>query len=151
MSSCISYYPDFQKQAMRRISTFVNFRLEITLGPLDLPEIKELISCVLNSDGSAIDEQLCTDVYQRNGGLPVYTIELLETAKRKNTIFHSDDGKIRLVRDEQVSEVSTPSLCLPCFNACCLIFSTSFLFHLLIGRKKKQRTSRVAVTSVRCT
>ena len=32
------------KQAMRRMSTFVNFRLEITLGPMDLPEIKKLIT-----------------------------------------------------------------------------------------------------------
>ena len=94
------------KQAMRRISTAVNFRLEITLGPLDLPEIKELTSSVLGCSEDAIDEELCTDLYQRTGGLPVYVVELLEAVKRNKTASENEQGKLRLAADDQLMDVS---------------------------------------------
>jgi hypothetical protein len=90
------------KQAMRRMSTAVNFRLEITLGPLDLPEIKELISSVLGYSESSIDEELCTDMYQRTGGLPFYVTELLESIKRNKTVSQDEEGKLRITYDEQL-------------------------------------------------
>ena len=101
------------KQAMRRMSTFVNFRLEITLGPMDLPEIKKLITNSFSYSQDAIDEYLCTDVYQRTGGIPVFVIELLETVKRNKMISENEDGKVRLTNDEQLVDVrSLPLSCI---------------------------------------
>lgn len=100
------------KQALRRMSTAVNCRLEITLGPLDLPEIKELMCSVLKCAESAIDESLCTELYQRTGGVPVYVIELLEALKRSNTLSQNGEGKFTLADDEHLVDVSLRDTCL---------------------------------------
>jgi predicted ATPase len=94
------------KQAMRRISTAVNFRLEITLGPLDLPDIKQLALSVLRCKESTIDYHLCTDVYEMTGGLPVFVIELLEDIKRNQTATMNEEGKLRLSKG-QLARVSS--------------------------------------------
>ena len=94
------------KQAMRRMSTAVNFRLEITLGPLDLPEIEELISSAFGCTESSINDDICTDMYQRTGGLPVYVIELLEAIKRNKAFSQGEDGKLKIKYDEKSVDVS---------------------------------------------
>lgn len=89
------------KQALRRIATagttegsFQSQILEISLGPLDLADIRELISRVLVHSKSLITEGLCTDIFQRTGGLPVYVVQLLEHIKRKKTL-HLVDGVLQ--------------------------------------------------------
>lgn len=88
------------KQAMRRMSTAVNFRLEITLGPLELRDIRQLIPSVLGCSESAVDDHLCEEIYQMTGGLPVYVVELLEDLKRKNTLSTSKEGMLRLSEEQ---------------------------------------------------
>lgn len=90
------------KRALRRLSNGmskgVNSSMEITLGPLELDNIRELISQILvvpNDEGS-IDEEICTYIYKKTGGLPVYVIELLETMKRTQTFLVDDAGKLQL-------------------------------------------------------
>ena len=99
------------KRAMRRLSNGlsrgVNSTMEITLGPLELDDIRELVSCILDIPDAeqSIDEEVCTLIYQKTGGLPVYVIELLETAKRNNSYSRDNDGKFRLsLRDTQGEE-----------------------------------------------
>jgi hypothetical protein len=94
------------KQAMRRMSTAVNFRVEITLGPLYLPDIRELIASVLGYSERTVDDFLCTEIYQKTGGLPVYLVELLEDIKRNKAMFLSDDGVLRFTAEGQKENVS---------------------------------------------
>jgi predicted ATPase len=94
------------KQAVRRISTAVNFRLEITLGPLDIPDIKQLAISVLGCNENTIDAHLCTDIYQMTGGLPVFVIEMLEDMKRNKAIVINEEGKTRL-SESQLATVSS--------------------------------------------
>lgn len=88
------------KQAVRRISTAVNFRLEITLAPLNIPDIKQFILSVLSCDENSVDDTMCEDVYQMTGGLPVFVIEMLEDIKRNRTSLINEDGKLRLSKDQ---------------------------------------------------
>jgi hypothetical protein len=79
------------KQALRRLSTAANQEttlrsIEISLGPLDFSEIRSLMSNVLDHSEKAIPDVLCTDVFQRTGGLPVYVVQLLENIKRDKTV-----------------------------------------------------------------
>mmetsp|Transcript_21279 Transcript_21279/g.37430 ORF Transcript_21279/g.37430 Transcript_21279/m.37430 type:complete len:678 (-) Transcript_21279:222-2255(-) len=99
------------KQAMRRMSSSmssaVDSRSEITLGPLELADIRDLISSILNvpNDDSVIDEDICTHIYQKTGGLPVYVIELLETVKRNKSFFFDAEGMLRLpMKESQLGE-----------------------------------------------
>jgi hypothetical protein len=95
------------KQAMRRIATELPFRLEITLGPLELPDIRTLIVSILDiPNDESIEEETCTAIYQKTGGLPVYIIELLESVKRKKAYSVDHDGKIVLILGDGVSKVS---------------------------------------------
>jgi hypothetical protein len=95
------------KQAMRRIATELPFRLEITLGPLELPDIRTLISSILDiPNDDSIDEETCTEIYQKTGGLPVYIIELLESVKRKRAYSVENDGKLVLALSEGIMKVS---------------------------------------------
>lgn len=89
------------KQALRRLSTAItqshmqSQMIEISLGPLDLLEIREMIAKVLGYGEDAVDESLCSDIYQKTGGLPVYVAELLENIKRNKTVTIDDDGVLR--------------------------------------------------------
>lgn len=81
------------KQALRRIATagtteggFQSQIIEISLGPLDLVDISALMSHVLSHKASEIPEGICTDIFQRTGGLPVYVLQLLENIRRKKTL-----------------------------------------------------------------
>jgi len=94
------------KQALRRMSTAVNFRLEITIGPLDLPEIRQLIASTVGCSEDAVDEQLCTQIYSRTGGLPVFVVELLETLKRRKSLKKNDEGTLFLEEDGEAEDVS---------------------------------------------
>jgi hypothetical protein len=61
------------KQALRRLSTAItqshmqSQMIEISLGPLDLLEIREMIAKVLGYSEDAVDESLCSDIYQKTG------------------------------------------------------------------------------------
>lgn len=89
------------KQAMRRLSTAIvgdsmvqSHMTEIALGSFDFTEIRELISLVMIVSPSAVTESLCTDIFQRTGGLPVFVVQVLENIKRKKTL-ELVDGVLR--------------------------------------------------------
>jgi hypothetical protein len=126
------------KQALRRIQTAVNFRLEITLGPLNLPGIKELFG-VLGYDEGSIDEQLCTDIYQRTGGVPVYVIELLELIKRSNSVSQNEEGMLRLTNDGQLGDVS-----IECHVVEPPLKIADFSFCYTVGEKRGKGSSALA-------
>lgn len=101
------------KQALRRLSTAANRQgeiqnqmIEISMVPLDFSEIQLLMASVLGFPKKTIPETLCTDVFQRTGGLPVYVVQMLETMKRKKTVEIGEDGLLRWTaagRKDQVS------------------------------------------------
>lgn len=81
------------KQALRRITCagtpdgqLHSLIMEISLGPIDVSDIRELMSKVLSHKKSVIPESLCTDIFQWTGGLPVYVVQLLENIRRTNTL-----------------------------------------------------------------
>jgi hypothetical protein len=81
------------KQALRRISSAVSpdtqqqsQMIEVSLGPFDFMDIRELMANVLQYDQSTISDNLCSDIFQRTGGLPVFVIQLLENIKRTRTL-----------------------------------------------------------------
>jgi Adenylate and Guanylate cyclase catalytic domain len=81
------------KQALRRITSAVSpdagqqvQMIEISLGPFDFTDIRDIISNVLVHKKSAISDSLCSDIFQRTGGLPVFVIQLLENIKRNRTL-----------------------------------------------------------------
>jgi hypothetical protein len=89
----ISATRSHDKQARRRLSTALtsenqlqNQKTEISLGPLDFAEIRELIALVLKVERSSITESICTDIFQRTGGLPVFVVQVLENIRRKKTL-----------------------------------------------------------------
>ena len=94
------------KQAMRRMSAAVNFHVEITLGPLYLPDIRDLLCRNLGYSEEAIDDFFCTEIYQKTGGLPVYLVELLEDIKRNKTVTLGEEGVLRFVSGSHKGEVS---------------------------------------------
>ncbi|KAL3914266.1 MAG: hypothetical protein SGILL_006170, partial [Bacillariaceae sp.] len=104
------------KRAMRRLSNGlsrgVTSTMEITLGPLELDGIRELVSFILDMQNAtdSIDEEVCTHIYQKTGGLPVYVIELLETVKRNNSYLWDSEGKLRLSLKETQGEEECSAL-----------------------------------------
>jgi hypothetical protein len=81
------------KQALRRISSAVtpdtqqqSQMIEVSLGPFDFMDIRELMANVLQQEQSTISDNLCSDIFQRTGGLPVFVIQLLENIKRMRTL-----------------------------------------------------------------
>jgi hypothetical protein len=87
------------KQAIRRLSAAASGQIysqqnmiEITLAPLDFPEIRQLISKVLKHNESAITDSFCSDIFQRTGGLPVYVVQALENIRRKKTVELDKNG-----------------------------------------------------------
>ena len=87
------------KQAMRRLSTAAtrqnelqNHMVEISLLPLDVPDIKVLMSRVLGYNKKMVPEPLCVDVFQRSGGLPVYVVQMIEDMKRRNLVEVGENG-----------------------------------------------------------
>jgi predicted ATPase len=81
------------KQAQRRMTSvshpddhFRSQMIELSLGPFDMNEIRELISIVLEQSKEAISADLCADIFARSGGLPVYTVQVLENIKRTGTL-----------------------------------------------------------------
>jgi AAA ATPase domain/Adenylate and Guanylate cyclase catalytic domain len=81
------------KQALRRITSAVSPEagqqsqmIEISLGPFDFTDIRDITSNVLVHKKSAISDSLCSDIFQRTGGLPVFVIQLLENIKRSRTL-----------------------------------------------------------------
>ena len=90
------------KQALRRLSTAANGHgeiqnqmIEISVLPLDFSEIQLLMAVVLGFSEKAIPESMCTEVFQRTGGLPVYVVQMLENMKRKKTVELGEDGMLK--------------------------------------------------------
>jgi hypothetical protein len=87
------------KQALRRLSTAVTQQselnsIEVSLGPLDISEIRSLMANMLIYSEKAIPDALCTDIFQSTGGLPVYVVQLLEDIKRNKTV-ELEDGILK--------------------------------------------------------
>jgi hypothetical protein len=100
------------KQALRRITSaaspdnqFQSQMIEISLGPLDFNDIRDLISKILLHKKAAISDDLCTDIFQRTGGMPVYVIQLLENIKRLNTL-HLVNGMLKWTEEGLKQNVS---------------------------------------------
>ena len=81
------------KLALRRISSAVapeteqqSQMIEVSLGPFDFTDIRELMANVLEQEQSAIPDSLCSDIFQRTGGSPVFVIQLIENIKRMRTL-----------------------------------------------------------------
>ncbi|GKY95555.1 hypothetical protein MPSEU_000517100 [Mayamaea pseudoterrestris] len=90
------------KQALRRLSAaasgqdqMVSQMIEVSLGPLDFNEIRELIAKVLGHDEWTVGDVVCSDLFQRTGGLPVYVVQVLENIKRKKTLELDEGGMLR--------------------------------------------------------
>lgn len=99
------------KQALRRMSTAATQErqlnsqmIEISLGPLDFSEIRELMATVLDHKKSSIPDALCTDIFQRTGGLPVYVVQVLENIKRKSTV-EMVDGTLKWTAEGLLEKV----------------------------------------------
>ena len=100
-----------ETQALRRMSSVTSWHgqmqsrrgiVEVNLGPLDIGEVRALIAKVLEYDAKMIDESMCSDIYQRTGGLPIYVVELLEGIKRNNTVEVDDEsGLLRWTPEAQ--------------------------------------------------
>lgn len=104
------------KQAMRRLSTAAtrqvelqNHMIEISLLPLDIPDIKILMSRVLGYNKKLVPESLCVDVFQRSGGLPVYVVQMLEDMKRRKTVEIGEKGVLEWTAVGLKEKVSTVS------------------------------------------
>lgn len=87
------------KQALRRLSTAVTQQselhsIEVSLGPLDISDIRSLMANLLDYSEYAIPDALCSDIFQRTGGLPVYVVQLLENIKRNKTV-ELEDGILK--------------------------------------------------------
>jgi hypothetical protein len=102
------------KQAFRRMSDVQAWHekmesriIEISLGPLELSEVKELIGMVLGYEESCIDETLSTDVYNRTGGLPIYATQLLESIKRSDSVSLDELGMLQWTDAAKNEKVST--------------------------------------------
>lgn len=81
------------KQALRRISnaattsTEAQSRMvEMSLGPFDFNDIKDLISYIFIQKKAAIPSDLCAEIFQMSGGMPVYSVQLLENLKRTQAL-----------------------------------------------------------------
>ena len=101
------------KQAMRRLSTAAtrqtemqNHMVEISLLPLDVPDIKQLMSRVLGYNKKMVPEPLCVDVFQRSGGLPVYVVQVIEDMKRRNLVELGESGVLEWTALGQKEKVS---------------------------------------------
>lgn len=129
------------KQAMRRIATELPFRLEITLGPLELPDIRSLIVSILDvPNDDSIDENICTEIYQKTGGLPVHIIELLESVKRRKAYTVEHDGKLVLALGGDLSKVSTAAVIV--FLRTYLSRGVVTIFVLLASRMERRTMLR---------
>lgn len=100
------------KQALRRLSAAAGATqmgatqmqmVEILLAPLDLLEIRSMIAKGLGYGEDAVHENLCSDIYQRTAGLPVFVLELLEDIKRNKYVIVDDNGILRWT--EEAKEV----------------------------------------------
>ena len=88
------------KQALRRITNAASPEgeaqsqmIEVSLGPFDFSDIKDLIAYVLDQNKAAISNNLCADIFQMTGGVPVYSVQLLENLKRTQEL-HVVEGEL---------------------------------------------------------
>lgn len=97
------------KQAMRRLMG-LNFRMEISLGPLALPDIRALVASVLSLPaGIEVDNLLCNQIFEMTGGgLPTLALEFLENVKRNGAyVCSEEDNCVRINDFGQLSKVCT--------------------------------------------
>jgi hypothetical protein len=101
------------KQALRRImsattpdSRIQSQMIEISLGPLDFVDIRDLMADFMVHKKSAISDGLCSDIFQRTGGLPVYVVQLMENIKRNRTLTLVD-GELQWTAEGMKQKVSS--------------------------------------------
>jgi hypothetical protein len=101
------------KQALRRLSAaasgqdqMVSQMIEVSLGPLDFNEIRELIAKVLGYEEWTVGDTVCSDIFQRTGGLPVYVVQVLDNIKRKKTLELDARGMIQWTVEGLIEHVS---------------------------------------------
>ena len=105
------------KQALRRLSTAASSQsqlqsqmVEISLGPLDFGEIRQLTAKILDHPESAVSENICADIFQRTGGLPVYVVQVAENMKRKKTVELDPYGVLQWTPEGLKEKVSLQQL-----------------------------------------
>lgn len=129
------------KQAMRRLSTAAtrenelqNHMVEISLIPLDVRDIKVLMSRVLGYDKKLVPDTLCVDVFQRSGGLPVYVVQMIEDMKRRKTVEIGDNGVLKWSELGLKEKVSRPAFLH-------VLFVGRILADLVLCRETHQTTA----------
>lgn len=117
------------KQALRRLSAAISEEndlhgklTEISLGPLDFGDIRDLVALILDVEKSTISEGICTDIFQRTGGLPVYVVQTMEHIKRNKTL-ESVDGVLKWnadgLREKVKCTLDDGRLLIQKLNVCC--------------------------------
>jgi len=108
------------KQALRRLSMAAgqndlhNHMVEISLGPLDFNEIRDLIAKVLRQKEDAVSDALCTDIFQRTGGLPVYVVQVLENIRKKKSLELDANGILQWTEEGLKEKVGGLQISLYC-------------------------------------
>lgn len=95
------------KQALRRINSAAtpdgkmqSQMIEVSLGPFDFNDIRDLLAVLFVQKKSSIPKEICNDIYQRTGGLPVFVMQLLENLKRMKAL-HVSDGVLQWKSGQQ--------------------------------------------------
>lgn len=95
------------KQAMRRLSNaaahqqtqMLGQMTEIVLSSFETSDIRVLASHILGFLSSQISDSICSDIFQRSGGLPVFVLQVLENIKRAKTLVLNDDGEVTWTKE----------------------------------------------------
>jgi predicted ATPase len=104
------------KQALRRISNAATpdgkaqlQMIEVSLGPFDFDDIRDLIAVLYLQPRRCIPQDICNEIYQRTGGLPVFVVQLLENLKRMKAL-HMVDGTLQWKSGQQAKLVRIAGL-----------------------------------------
>jgi class 3 adenylate cyclase len=80
--------------------------VEISIGPLEIGEVKQLMSRVLGYETAVIDEQLINDVFYKTGGITIYVIELLENIKRNQAVaVDKESGTLKWTQEAEKEQI----------------------------------------------
>lgn len=140
------------KQALRRISNAAtpdgkmqSQMIEVSLGPFDFNDIRDLLAVQYLQKRSSIPQEMCNDIYQRTGGLPVFVVQLLENLKRMKAL-QIVDGSLQWKSGQQEKLVS--AFCFLCDTASLILNAIRLLAWYWFRQKWSGR--RNIPFSVRC-
>ena len=101
------------KQALRRLSTaaakqtqLLGQMTEITLSSFEMEDIRSITSHVLGFSANQIPDIICSDIFQRTGGLPVFVVQALENIKRANTLVLDKEDQLTWTAEGLKEKVS---------------------------------------------